>query len=91
MFAASVLVGLMSGWLAGTVMKGGGYGLLGDILLGLSGSCLGSWIFQTLGGPAAGWGWTGIAALIGAALLITLQRKTGPHERTLRNVRHAAH
>jgi uncharacterized membrane protein YeaQ/YmgE (transglycosylase-associated protein family) len=50
MFAASVLVGLMSGWLAGTVMKDGGYGLLGDILLGLSGSCLGSWIFQTLGG-----------------------------------------
>ena len=78
MFAASVLVGVMSGWLAGTVMKGGGYGLLGDILLGLGGSCLGSWIVEALVGPAAGWGGTGIAALIGAALMITLQRKIWP-------------
>jgi uncharacterized membrane protein YeaQ/YmgE (transglycosylase-associated protein family) len=78
MFGASVLVGLMSGWLAGIVMKGGGYGLLGDIILGLSGSCGGSWIFQTLGAPAAGSGGTGIAAFIGAALMITLQRKIWP-------------
>jgi uncharacterized membrane protein YeaQ/YmgE (transglycosylase-associated protein family) len=78
MFGASVLVGLMTGWLAGIVMKGGGYGLLGDIILGLSGSFVGSWTFQTLGAPAAGWGGTGIAAFIGAALMITLQRKTWP-------------
>ncbi len=49
MFGASVLVGLMSGWLAGIAMKGGGYGLLWDIIFGLSGSFVGSWIFQTLG------------------------------------------
>ena len=34
MFGASVLVGLMSGWLAGIAWKGGGYGLLSDIILG---------------------------------------------------------
>ncbi len=44
MFGASVLVGLMSGWLAGIAMKGGGYGLLWDIIFGLSGSFVGSWI-----------------------------------------------
>ncbi len=42
-------------------MKGGGYGLLWDIIFGLSGSFVGSWIFQTLGAPEAGWGGTGIA------------------------------
>ena len=42
MFGASVLVGLMSGWLAGIAMKGGGYGLRWDIIFGLSGSFVGS-------------------------------------------------
>src|SRR5438034_2470359 len=65
MFGASVLVGLMSGWLAGIAMKSGGYGLLWDIVFGLSGSVVGSWIFQTLGAPEAGWGGTGIAAFVG--------------------------
>ena len=78
MFGASVLVGLMSGWLAGIAMKGGGYGLLWDIIFGLSGSFVGSWIFQTLGAPEAGWGGTGIAAFAGAVLMITLQRKIWP-------------
>jgi len=78
MFGASVLVGLMSGWLAGIAMKGGGYGRLWDIVYALSGSFVGSWIFQTLGAPAAGWGGTSIAAFIGAALMITLQRKIWP-------------
>jgi len=78
MFGASILVGLMSGWLAGIAMKGGGYGLLWDIVFGLSGSVVGSWIFQTLGAPEAAWGGTGIAALVGAALMITLQRKIWP-------------
>ncbi len=42
LFAMWVLVGLLAGWLAGFVMKGGGYGLIGDIALGLVGSLLGS-------------------------------------------------
>jgi uncharacterized membrane protein YeaQ/YmgE (transglycosylase-associated protein family) len=58
-------------------MKGGGYGLC-DIIFGLSGSFVGSWIFQTLGAPEAGWGRTGIAVFVGAALMITLQRKIWP-------------
>ncbi len=78
MFGASVLVGMMAGWLAGIVMKGGGYGLLWDIIVGLSGSIVGSGLFQALGAPDAGWGGTGIAAFVGATLMIVLQRKIWP-------------
>src|SRR2546428_347140 len=78
MFGASVLVGLMSGWLAGIAMKGGGYGLLWDIIFGLSGSFVGSWIFQTLGAPEAGWGGTGIAPFVGAGPMVKAPRKTWP-------------
>ncbi len=78
MVGGAVLVGMMTSWLAGIAMKGGGYGLLSDIIFGLGGSVVGSWIFQTLGAPEAGWGGTGIAAFVGAALMITLQRKIWP-------------
>ncbi len=78
MFVASIVVGIMTGWLAGIVMKGGGYGLHWDINFGLGGSVVGSLIFQTLGAPEAGWAGTGIAAFVGATLLVTLQRKIWP-------------
>ena len=39
-----LLVGLIAGWLAGLVMKGGGYGVLVDIILGLVGGILGGWL-----------------------------------------------
>src|SRR5256886_16461829 len=66
MFGASVLVGLMSGWLAGIAMKDGGYGLLWDIIFGLSGSVVGSWIFQARGALEAGWGGPGLVQCRGA-------------------------
>jgi len=65
MFVASIVVGIMTGWLAGIVMKGGGYGLHWDLNFGLGGSVVGSLIFQTLGAPEAGWAGTGIARLSG--------------------------
>jgi len=39
-----IVVGLIAGWLAGMVMKGGGYGLIGDIIVGVIGGLLGGWI-----------------------------------------------
>jgi uncharacterized membrane protein YeaQ/YmgE (transglycosylase-associated protein family) len=42
-----ILVGLVAGWLAGMVMKGGGYGLIGDIIIGVVGGLLGGWIATT--------------------------------------------
>ena len=76
MIATSVLVGLIAGWLAGRVMKDGGYGLKGDIVLGLVGSILGSLLFQALGvSPDAGIALLVIVAFVGAAVVIVAQRK----------------
>ena len=75
-FLMWVLVGLMAGWLAGFVMKGGGYGLTGDMLLGLVGSIVGSWIFGLLGiSPGAGMFALVVIAFIGAAVVIAAQRQ----------------
>ena len=49
MVVTAVLVGLIAGWLAGKVMKAGGYGLKWDTSLGLIGSIAGSWIFRGSG------------------------------------------
>ena len=54
MFVSWVVVGLLAGWLAGIVMKGGGYGLIGDLVLGLVGSVVGGWIFGPWASPRAG-------------------------------------
>lgn len=74
--ATSVLVGLIAGWLAGRIMKDGGYGLKGDMILGLAGSILGSLIFRALGiSPEAGIVMLVIVAFVGAAAVIVAQRK----------------
>jgi len=76
LFAMWVLVGLMAGWLAGFVMKSGGYGLRGDLILGLVGSLVGSWLFWALEvSPDAGLVVLGAVAFIGAAIAIVAQRK----------------
>src|SRR5262249_61597732 len=48
-FLAWIVVGLIAGWLAGQVMRGGGYGVLVDIILGLVGGIVGGWVFGLLG------------------------------------------
>jgi uncharacterized membrane protein YeaQ/YmgE (transglycosylase-associated protein family) len=70
-----ILIGLIAGWAAGKVMKGGGYGVLVDILLGLCGSVVGGWVFHALGLWAGG-GLVGsfIIAFIGAVLLVWISR-----------------
>ncbi len=44
-----IVVGLIAGWLAGKVMRGGGYGVLVDIILGILGGVVGGWVFGMLG------------------------------------------
>ena len=44
----SILIGGVAGWLAGTIMKGGGFGIFKNILLGIVGGLLGGWLFNTL-------------------------------------------
>jgi uncharacterized membrane protein YeaQ/YmgE (transglycosylase-associated protein family) len=79
MVATSVLVGLLAGWLAGRIMRDGGYGLKEDMILGLAGSTAGGWIFRTMGvSPEAGVAVMVVVAFIGAALVIVGQRKIWP-------------
>jgi uncharacterized membrane protein YeaQ/YmgE (transglycosylase-associated protein family) len=70
-----LIVGLIAGWLAGVLMKGGGYGVIGDIIVGIIGAVIGGWLFSTLG-VSAGGGLLGsiIVATIGAVVLIFLLR-----------------
>jgi uncharacterized membrane protein YeaQ/YmgE (transglycosylase-associated protein family) len=74
-FLAWIVVGLIAGWLAGQVMKGGGYGVAVDIILGLVGGVLGGWIFGRLR-ISAGGGMIGsiIVAFIGAVILVGITR-----------------
>lgn len=71
----AVLIGLIAGWLAGTVMKGRGYGVLMDILLGIVGGIIGRFVFGLLG--LAAWGVVGsiLVSFIGAVILIAVARQ----------------
>ncbi len=78
MFVTWVLVGLLTGGLAGFVIKDGGYGLVWDLMLGLAGSSAASGIFWALGvRPEPGQVVTAVAvvAFVGAAVVIVVQRK----------------
>jgi len=70
-----IIVGLIAGWLAGLVMKGGGYGIIVDILLGILGGWLGGWIFGRLGiWPAGGMIGSIVVAFVGAVILVWITR-----------------
>ncbi|WP_055075492.1 GlsB/YeaQ/YmgE family stress response membrane protein [Pseudanabaena sp. 'Roaring Creek'] len=66
-----ILIGLAAGWLAGQMVRGGGFGLLGDIIVGVIGALLGGFLFSTFG-VATGGGLLGslIVATIGAVVLL---------------------
>ncbi|MGZ3393766.1 MAG: GlsB/YeaQ/YmgE family stress response membrane protein [Isosphaeraceae bacterium] len=74
-FVWFILIGLAAGWLAGQVMKGGGFGVLGDIVVGVIGALLGGFLFRTFG-VSAGGGLRGslIVATIGAIVLLFVLR-----------------
>ena len=72
---AWVVVGLIAGWLAGQVMRGGGYGVLVDIILGLVGGIVGGWVFGLLGiWPGGGMIGSIIVAFVGAVILVGIVR-----------------
>jgi uncharacterized membrane protein YeaQ/YmgE (transglycosylase-associated protein family) len=70
-----IIVGLIAGWLAGQVMKGGGYGVLVDIILGILGGIVGGWVFGALGlWPGGGIIASIIVAFVGAVILVGITR-----------------
>jgi uncharacterized membrane protein YeaQ/YmgE (transglycosylase-associated protein family) len=68
-----LIIGAIAGWLAGLIMTGGGFGLIGNIILGIIGALVAGWLFPTLGfrigGPLIG---EIINALIGALIVLAI-------------------
>ena len=69
-----VVIGLLAGWLAGLITKGGGFGILGDLIVGVIGSLLGSFVFGVLGIYAESLVGRLLLSVIGAVLLLYLIR-----------------
>ena len=69
-----LVVGLIAGFLASLVMRGGGYGIVGDIIVGIIGAFIGGWLFSLLGIGAGGFIGSIIIAFIGACILIAILR-----------------
>jgi uncharacterized membrane protein YeaQ/YmgE (transglycosylase-associated protein family) len=74
-FVWFLLIGALAGWIAGLIMKGGGFGLVGDIVVGVVGGVLGGWLFGLVGlgsdGSLIG---ALVTAVVGAIVLIALAR-----------------
>jgi uncharacterized membrane protein YeaQ/YmgE (transglycosylase-associated protein family) len=70
-----LLIGAIAGWLAGQIVQGTGFGLVGDIVIGIVGAFIASWLFPQLG-VHLGAGITAeiIAATLGAVLLLVIMR-----------------
>ena len=74
-----ILIGLIAGALAGRVVSGHGYGVLGDIVVGVIGAFLGGWVFATFLGVAGGGVLVSLlTAFIGAVILLWLIRLIAP-------------
>ena len=65
-------IGAVAGWLAGTLMKGGGFGLLGNIVVGIIGAVIGGFVFGLLGITTSSLIGSLITAVVGAGILLFL-------------------
>ncbi len=82
---AWIVLGLIAGWVASLLMGAGGYGLIGDIVIGILGAFLGGWLGSTLLGiDVTGVNFTSIVlSIVGAVILIGIFRAISPRRRTL--------
>lgn len=68
-----VLIGLVAGWLAGMLMRGG-FGLIGDIVVGILGAVIGGYVFGLLGINSGGLLGAIVTATVGAVILVFILR-----------------
>lgn len=68
------LIGIAAGWLAGQIMKGGGFGLVGDLIVGVIGALLGGYLFGLMGIGGSGLLGQLVVATIGAIVLLLIIR-----------------
>ncbi len=69
-----IVIGIIAGWLTGKLMRGAGYGILMDLILGLVGAVIGGWIFGLLGIFSHGFFGSLAAATVGAVVLVAIAR-----------------
>ena len=67
-----LIIGAVAGWLAGLIMRGHGFGVLGNILLGIVGAVFGGWLFNVLNLSAYGTGGALVMSLVGAVAVLGL-------------------
>ena len=66
------LIGILAGWLAGQLMKGGGFGLVGDLIVGILGALLGGYLFGLMGIGSSGLVGQLVVATGGAIVLLLI-------------------
>ena len=69
-----IIIGLLAGWIAGTISRGRGFGCITNVVLGLIGAVIGGWIFSKLGIVAFGFWGSLAAATVGAVVLVAIAR-----------------
>ena len=71
-----LIVGLIAGWLAGKIMGGGGFGLIGDIIIGIIGAFIGTWLWGVLHLPVIANFWVSaiVISTVGACILLFIIR-----------------
>jgi uncharacterized membrane protein YeaQ/YmgE (transglycosylase-associated protein family) len=74
-----VIIGMLAGWLSGEIVRGKGFGCLGNVLLGLIGAVVGGWVFEQLHIEAFGFLGGLAAATVGAVLIVALARAIAGH------------
>lgn len=71
-----LIIGLIAGWLAGQIMGGGGFGIIGDIVVGVIGAFIGTWLWGVAHLPLIGNFWINaiVIATVGACILLFILR-----------------
>jgi uncharacterized membrane protein YeaQ/YmgE (transglycosylase-associated protein family) len=69
-----IVSGIIAGWLTGLLVKGKGYGLVGDLVIGLLGGVLGGWLLSAVGLSATNWLGQIVVSVIGGVVLVAIIR-----------------
>ncbi|MBN1453396.1 MAG: GlsB/YeaQ/YmgE family stress response membrane protein [Anaerolineales bacterium] len=69
-----IISGIIAGWLAGVIVRGRGFGLIGDLIIGLLGGLIGGWLAGLLGIQASSWLAQILVAALGGVVLVAIIR-----------------
>ncbi|MDX1334407.1 MAG: GlsB/YeaQ/YmgE family stress response membrane protein [Gammaproteobacteria bacterium] len=69
---AFLIIGIIAGWLAGKIIRGGGFGIIGNMAVGVVGAVIGGFIFSFVGITTGGWLGSIVTATVGALVLLFL-------------------